>query len=229
MQTVKQLADEMNVSKTAVIKKIKQLNMDLPKEGNRLIVDDESAEIIAAAFQKNRKPKTENQIENQKVCKKIENQIEVAVNEEKNENSTGKIENQTGENRKLNRKLKIENRQPNRKPMDKVCDLNDEKNDYKDEYIQHLLQTIERLEHEKEQLNVERKEQASHIMEMHKNAEKHSQQMDEMRLKLEGMEKQIALMAAAEPDEAKTVEVVQPADAAEPEKKKGFFARVFGW
>jgi len=96
--------------------------------------------------------------------------------------------------------------------------------DYSEDYVQSLLAIIEdlkadkaRLEHEKDELNAERKEQAAHIREMHRQAEEHNRDMDKLRIQLEGMEKQIALMAAPA---AETVEVVQPADAAEPEKKK---------
>lgn len=105
--------------------------------------------------------------------------------------------------------------------------------DYSNDYVQSLLEKIEdlkadkkRLQQEKEKMQQKIDEKDSHIMEMHRQAEEHNRDMDKLRIQLEGMEKQIALMAAPA---AETVEVVQPADAAEPEKKKGFFARVFGW
>ena len=61
MQTVKQLADEMGVSKTAVMKQIKKLGVELQKEANHIIIDDVTAENIKQQFAKNRKP-----IDNQK-------------------------------------------------------------------------------------------------------------------------------------------------------------------
>ena len=96
--------------------------------------------------------------------------------------------------------------------------------DYSEDYVQSLLAIIERLEsdkarleHEKDELNAERKEQEAHIREMHRLEVEHKNKMDELKMQLDAMEKQIALQAAPA---AETVEVVQPADAAEPELEK---------
>ena len=95
--------------------------------------------------------------------------------------------------------------------------------DYSEDYVQSLLEKIEDLKAEKVQLQQEKEkmqqridEKDAHIMEI----------TERLTVLLKNELDRTALQAAPA---AETVEVVQPADAAEPEKKKGFFARVFGW
>lgn len=89
--------------------------------------------------------------------------------------------------------------------------------DYSNDYVQSLLEKIEDLKADKKRLEQKNDEKDAHIMEMHRQAEEHNREMDKMRIQLDAIEKQIALQAAPA---AETVEVVQPADAAEPEPEK---------
>lgn len=62
-KTIKQIADELGVSKTAVRKKIENLGVfeKLQTNGNRILIDDKQERLIKSAFSKNkietRKPK----------------------------------------------------------------------------------------------------------------------------------------------------------------------------
>lgn len=61
MKTIKQIADEMGVSKTAVRKKIENLELSdkLQTNGNQFAIDERQERLIKSAFSK-KKPKTEN-------------------------------------------------------------------------------------------------------------------------------------------------------------------------
>lgn len=109
---------------------------------------------------------------------------------------------------------------------------------YTADYVELLLEQIADLKAEKAMMQQRIDDKDAHIMEMHKNAEKHSQQMEEMRLKLDGVEKQLELMATQpeqteiiiqpEPELQEEKEPEQPKPEPQPEKKKGFWARLFG-
>lgn len=88
--------------------------------------------------------------------------------------------------------------------------------DYSEDYVQQLLARIEGLEADKKRLEQKNDEKDAQIKEI----------TERLTVLLKNELDRTALQAAPA---AETVEVVQPADAAEPEKKKGFFARVFGW
>ena len=63
MKTIKELADELGVSKTAVMKKIDNLGLreKLAKNGNRLAIREPEEKLIIEAFPKrNRQPPTKN-------------------------------------------------------------------------------------------------------------------------------------------------------------------------
>lgn len=70
-KTIKQLADEIGVSKTAINKKIANLGLQesLQKDKNRILIDEKAESTIKSAFNisqsKTRKPKTEDEIENE--------------------------------------------------------------------------------------------------------------------------------------------------------------------
>lgn len=74
MKTVKELADELGVSKTAVMKKIDNLGLreKLAKNGNRLAIREPEEKLIIEAFSKkesttaNQKPPTKSTTANQK-------------------------------------------------------------------------------------------------------------------------------------------------------------------
>lgn len=70
MKTIKQIADELGVSKTAVRKKIENLELSdkLQTNGNQFAIDERQERLIKSAFSK-KKPKTENA---NKVCEKSE-------------------------------------------------------------------------------------------------------------------------------------------------------------
>lgn len=63
-KTIKQIADELGVSKTAVRKKIENLGISekLQTNGNRIEVDEKQEKLIKSAFSK-AEPKTDNQKE----------------------------------------------------------------------------------------------------------------------------------------------------------------------
>ena len=98
---------------------------------------------------------------------------------------------------------------------DRVCNVNQPKN-YSEDYVQSLLEKIEDLKADKKRLEQKNDEKDAQIKEI----------TERLTVLLKNELDRTALQAAPA---AETVEVVQPADAAEPEKKKGFFARVFGW
>lgn len=54
MKTIKQIADDLGVSKTAVRKKIENLGLwsDLQKNGNQFLVNNEQEKLIKSAFSK---------------------------------------------------------------------------------------------------------------------------------------------------------------------------------
>ena len=226
MQTVKQLADEMGVSKTAVMKQIKKLGVELQKEANHIIIDDVTAENIKQQFAKNRKP-----IDNQTANRQPE--IENRKPQTDNQTETEKQVCFDGVFDNANRKP-IENQNDNQ-TANRQPEIENQSQTYFSEYVQLLHEQIADLKAEKAMMQQRIDEKDAHIMEMHRNAEKHSQQMEEMRLKLEGVEKQLELMAAVpeeneiiiqpEPEQQEEKTVQQP----EPEpQKKGFFARLFG-
>ena len=70
-KTIRQIADEIGVSKTAINKKIKNLGLqtDLRKDKNRIVVDEEMEKLIKSAFDEKqsqtRKPKTDKKTDNQ--------------------------------------------------------------------------------------------------------------------------------------------------------------------
>lgn len=74
MKTIKELADELGVSKTAVMKKIDNLGLreKLAKNGNRLAIREPEEKLIIEAFSKkesttaNQKPPTKSTTANQK-------------------------------------------------------------------------------------------------------------------------------------------------------------------
>lgn len=70
MKTIKQIADEMGVSKTAIRKKIENLSLQssLRKNGNQFAIDEEQERLIKSAFLQN---ETQTKITN-KVCEKTE-------------------------------------------------------------------------------------------------------------------------------------------------------------
>lgn len=61
MKTLKQLADELSVSKTAIRKKIEKLGFRsrLQKDGNQFLVDEELENLIKQAFADHSRTKTE--------------------------------------------------------------------------------------------------------------------------------------------------------------------------
>lgn len=65
MKTIKELADELGVSKTAVMKKIDNLGLreKLAKNGNRLAIREPEEKLIIEAFSK-KESTTANQIDN---------------------------------------------------------------------------------------------------------------------------------------------------------------------
>lgn len=70
MKTIKQIANEMGVSKTAVRKKIENLSLQssLRKNGNQFAIDEVQERLIKSAFLQN---ETQTKITN-KVCEKTE-------------------------------------------------------------------------------------------------------------------------------------------------------------
>ena len=70
MKTIKQIADEIGVSKTAVRKKIGNLGLQssLRKNGNQFAIDEEQESLIKSEFLQN---ETQTKIANQ-VCEKLE-------------------------------------------------------------------------------------------------------------------------------------------------------------
>lgn len=89
--------------------------------------------------------------------------------------------------------------------------------DYSEDYVQSLLEKIEDLKADKKRLEQKNDEKDAQIKEI----------TERLTVLLKNELDRTALQAAPA---AETVEVVQPADAAEPEpQKKGFFARLFGW
>ena len=60
MKTLTQIANELNVSKTAVRKKVEQSDLwnKLHKDGNRYVVDEELENIIKSMFSQTQKTKT---------------------------------------------------------------------------------------------------------------------------------------------------------------------------
>lgn len=101
--------------------------------------------------------------------------------------------------------------------------------DYSEDYVQSLLARIEGLEADKADLKAEK-------VQLQQEKEKMQQRIDEKDAHIMEITERLTVLLKNELDRtalqaapaAETVEVVQPADA-EPEKKKGFFARVFGW
>lgn len=72
MKTIKQIADEMGVSKTAVRKKIENLGLrsSLQKNGNQFAIDKEQEKLIKSAFLENEaetKTETSSQTETETV------------------------------------------------------------------------------------------------------------------------------------------------------------------
>lgn len=221
MQTVKQLADELGVSKQAVHKKIEKMGIknELKTVNRRLMVDDNHAKAIRKAFF------AESDADFRQPTVNHDNQLTTTTQEQEQTDFkafSGEKDRQPVDNISSTNRQPVDDNHSNA-DADRVCTVNQPEN-YSEDYVQSLLEKIEdlkadkaRLEHEKDELNAERKEQAAHIREMHRLAVEHKNKMDELRIQLEGMEKQIALMAAPA---AETVEVVQPADAAEPEPEK---------
>lgn len=75
MKTIKQIADEIGVSKTAVRKKIENLGLQssLRKNGNQFAIDEEQERLIKSAFLQN-----ETQTENANlVCDKSETSLQL--------------------------------------------------------------------------------------------------------------------------------------------------------
>lgn len=213
MQTVKQLADELGVSKQAVHKKIEKMGIknELKTVNRRLMVDDNHAKAIRKAFF------AESDVD---FRQPTVNQLTTTMQEQE----------QTGFEA-----FSVENdRQPvddnhAKVDTDRGCTVNQPKN-YSEDYVQSLLARIEGLEADKADLKAEK-------VQLQQEKEKMQQRIDEkdahimeiterLTVLLKNEQNRTALQAAPA---AETVEVVQPADAAEPEKKKGFFARVFGW
>lgn len=70
-KTVKKLADEIGVSKTAIMKKIENLGLhsDLQKNGNQFVISETQERLIKSAFSEvetqTRKPRNDSEIENQ--------------------------------------------------------------------------------------------------------------------------------------------------------------------
>lgn len=60
MKTIRQIADEIGVSKTAVNKQIANLGLrsGLRKNGNQFAIDEHQEALIKQAFSENRKPKS---------------------------------------------------------------------------------------------------------------------------------------------------------------------------
>ena len=60
MKTIRQIADEIGVSKTAVNKQIANLGLrsGLRKNGNQFAIDEHQEALIKELFLKNRKPKS---------------------------------------------------------------------------------------------------------------------------------------------------------------------------
>lgn len=73
MKTIKQIADELGVSKTAVRKKIENLGLrsGLQKNGNQFAIDKNQEKLIKSAFSENEsetQTQTKSQTETETVC-----------------------------------------------------------------------------------------------------------------------------------------------------------------
>lgn len=82
--TIKELADQVGVSKQAIRDKIEKLNLqsDLSRDGNRFILNENQANLIISAFQGSTDKQTQNNFANQntdllyEIVKTLQNEIE---------------------------------------------------------------------------------------------------------------------------------------------------------
>ena len=213
MQTVKQLADELGVSKQAVHKKIEKMGIknELKTVNRRLMVDDNHAKAIRKAFF------AESDADFRQPTVNHDNQLTTTAQEQE---QTGFEAFSVEKDRQPVDNISSTNSQPvddnhAKADTDRVCTVNQPKN-YSEDYVQSLLEKIEDLKADKKRLEQKNDEKDAQIKEI----------TERLTVLLKNELDRTALQAAPA---AETVEVVQPADAAEPEKKKGFFARVFGW
>ena len=83
--TVKNLADEVGVSKQAIMDKIKKLGLqsDLTRNGNRFVLSKEQANLVKSAFQRTRQEETQSNFAKQNgdllydIVKTLQSEIEV--------------------------------------------------------------------------------------------------------------------------------------------------------
>jgi len=218
MQTVKQLADELGVSKQAVHKKIEKMGIknELKTVNRRLMVDDNHAKAIRKAFF------AESDADFRQPTVNHDNQLTTTTQEQEQtgfEAFSDEIDRQPVDN------ISSTNRQPvddnhAKADADRVCTVNQSKN-YSEDYVQQLLARIEGLEADKADLKAEK-------VQLQQEKEKMQQRIDEKDAHIMEITERLTVLLKNEQDRtalqaapaAETVEVVQPADAAEPEKKK---------
>ncbi len=214
MQTVKQLAEELGVSKTAVMKCIKRLGVELQKDANRIVIDDVTAETIRQEFAKNRKPIANQQSQTDNCKPTTANHAESA------EQSV--FDDVLGtENRKPTANQNA-NRQPETENQSQTAN-------HTDAYIKQLLERIDGLEQDKKDLKAEKEQMQKRIDEKDAHIMEISARLTVLlgQEQIGAMEKQ-QLVAAQEPEQPEE-KVVQPEpEPQQPEKKKGFWARLFG-
>jgi len=218
MQTVKQLADELGVSKQAVHKKIEKMGIknELKTVNRRLMVDDNHAKAIRKAFF------AESDADFRQPTVNHDNQLTTTTQEQEQtgfEAFSDEIDRQPVDN------ISSTNRQPvddnhAKADADRVCTVNQSKN-YSEDYVQQLLARIEGLEADKADLKAEK-------VQLQQEKEKMQQRIDEKDAHIMEITERLTVLLKDEQDgialqaapAAETVEVVQPADAAEPEPEK---------
>ena len=204
MQTIKQLADELGVSKQAVHKKIEKLGIknELQTVNRTLMIDVNHANAIRRAFF------TEKETNVRQPNDNIVNQLTSTAQTQMQTMTNGFLD---SESRQPVDELSSTNRQAvdvNRSniDVDRVCIVNQPKT-YSEDYVLQLLARIEGLEADKVDLKAEKllmqkqiEEKDAHIMEI----------SERLTVLLKNEQDKMALTAA---DDVKT-------EKAEPEKKK---------
>lgn len=218
MQTVKQLADELGVSKQAVHKKIEKMGIknELKTVNRRLMVDDNHAKAIRKAFF------AEADADFRQPTVNHDNQLTTTTQEQ---GQTGFEAFSVEKDRQPVDNISSTNRQPvddnhANADADRVCTVNQSKN-YSENYVQQLLARIEGLEADKADLKAEK-------VQLQQEKEKMQQRIDEKDAHIMEITERLTVLLKNEQDRtalqaapaAETVEVVQSADAAEPEPEK---------
>lgn len=109
MKTIKQIADELGVSKQAIRKEIanQKLQTSLQKNGNQFTLNAKQEKLIKSAFEQ-RKTQTENANKSQTNCKPVDSEVDRLIKE----------------NLELKKELK-EEREYSRNLANKIADLAD--------------------------------------------------------------------------------------------------------